>query len=712
MAFRTTRQTALFKDHSIDADILQPLQKGTSLKFAEKKETVSGRVWLNVSFTPPAGVEIKGWVLQEHCEEAEEIRPELKIDGFVRTSLLLERQFNLIDTTAPWFVAADFVIARAIIETGETGLINAGQKIPRSNAVGPLQVSSDEWGAFLKNAGTFAKDFDPAESESDRDNPQQQVYSAIFRMHADAKAISKVKQQKGVGTDNDPFLPSYLDVLHAYLTNSPEAAVAIRDAELGGDKDKKIKEVLKGPLTDEQIRTLFTARSQFMGTAEAPKSLGEFVTATEATLNDALKRAYDLIKQHAPEELPQIKGGEAPWFDVAKAEEAKNISEEKDLDHILHYFDATNFHPHTREAWCGAFAAFCMKQSGNPVPADAAGAANWKAWGQGIPFQSDKIPHGAVIVLSPFEGTGSSGHVAFFVEEADDGEHVVLLGGNQHRAVNEKPFPKNKIVAARWLDVAPDIGTTTPSAADTDLPVALQQKIIDIAANSKVIRHSWIRQGVAPAGYIKGMALVFATVLSKLNAGDAAAKEMAKKNIGNTHADALAYYAQKFSDLGMNNDVDGVDTLRHLFVLLIGIGMAESSGRYWCGVDPHNPNRNIAASAEAGLFQTSFDACSNANSPLLPTLFAEFRKKNPPGFLNIFQEGVPKHDIENVGSGDAEVFQRLTKECPLFAAEFAALMFRVRRTHYGTIGEFLGELRPECDQMLHDVQNAVNGVIA
>jgi hypothetical protein len=204
------------------------------------------------------------------------------------------------------------------------------------------------------------------------------------------------------------------------------------------------------------------------------------------------------------------------------------------------------------------------------------------------------------------------------------------------------------------------------------------------------------------------MALVFATVLRKLDAGDPAPKEMAKKNTGNAEIDALAYYAQKYSALGMKNDVDGVDTLRHLFVLLIGIGMAKSSGRYWCGVDINNPRRNEPQSAKAGLFQTSFDACSNGNSPLLPALFSEFKKKNPSGFLDIFKEGVPKHPIENIGSGQGAVFQDLTKKCPLFAAEFVAVMFRVRRTHYGTIRDFLGELRPECDKMLHDVQDAVN----
>ena len=76
------------------------------------------------------------------------------------------------------------------------------------------------------------------------------------------------------------------------------------------------------------------------------------------------------------------------------------------------------------------------------------------------------------------------------------------------------------------------------------------------------------------------MAVVYAKVYCKLKAGDPVAKEIAKANTGNAEKDALAHYAQKFRDAGMNNSVAGVDTLRHLFVLLTGLGMRESSGKY------------------------------------------------------------------------------------------------------------------------------------
>ena len=71
------------------------------------------------------------------------------------------------------------------------------------------------------------------------------------------------------------------------------------------------------------------------------------MAAAEADLNEALAKAFDLLKKHVPEELMQAKQGEAPWFDVALEEEKKNVSEadltKKNI--ILDYFDATDFRP-------------------------------------------------------------------------------------------------------------------------------------------------------------------------------------------------------------------------------------------------------------------------------------------------------------------------------------------------------------------------------
>ena len=233
-------------------------------------------------------------------------------------------------------------------------------------------------------------------------------------------------------------------------------------------------------------------------------------------------------------------------------------------------------------------------------------------------------------------------------------------------------------------------------------------KIIQVAATSQIAHYNWLDRGVAPLGYIKGMAVVYGKVYCKLKAGDAAAKEMAKANIGNADKDALSYYDERFSKLGMNNDTAGVDTLRHLFVLLIGLGMRESSGCYCEGWDRSGtPQPQTADTAEAGLFQTSYNARS-AN-PLLPNLFQQYLA-NPSGYLEIFKEGVScsDTDLKNAGEGDGKEFQRLSKACPAFAAEFAAVGLRNVRKHWGPINRKEVELRPECDAMLIEVQKVVD----
>jgi hypothetical protein len=232
-------------------------------------------------------------------------------------------------------------------------------------------------------------------------------------------------------------------------------------------------------------------------------------------------------------------------------------------------------------------------------------------------------------------------------------------------------------------------------------------QITQIAAQSALARYSWKDRGVAPKGYIKGMALAYARVYCKLNAGDAAATEMAKANSADDAHDALAWYDAIFAAAGMKNDTAGIDTLRHLFVLLIGLGMRESSGKYCEGRDKSASN-TTAETAEAGLFQTSFNA--RTASPLLPMLFAQY-SKNPSGFVDVFKEGLTcsAADLENFGSGDGKEFQRLSKACPAFAAEFAAVGLRHLRAHWGPINRRGAEVRPECDEMLRQVQAAVDG---
>lgn len=241
-----------------------------------------------------------------------------------------------------------------------------------------------------------------------------------------------------------------------------------------------------------------------------------------------------------------------------------------------------------------------------------------------------------------------------------------------------------------------------PAAAIND-PIA---RITRIAADSAIARFGWADRGRAPIGYIKGMALTYARVHCNLLTGDAFAADMARADSGDGGRDALAWYHDVFAAAGMHNGSDGADTLRHLFVLLVGLGMRESSGRHCEGRDVSAAN-TTAETAEAGLFQTSFNA--RTASPLLPQLFARYRQ-NPSGFLDVFAEGVTcsAADLQNFGAGDGREFQQLSKDCPAFAAEFTAVALRHIRTHWGPITRRAAQVRPECDEMLRAVQEVVD----
>jgi hypothetical protein len=403
-----------------------------------------------------AGSAVKGWVTKDDVGPRDAAsRPLLDPTEFVQSCIMVEQEFNLRATTPPWMVVADFLVARAVIETG---MVNAGTLVAGTDAIGPLQVTSAEWQAWLDNK-TPQDNF----TARDRDGWLSQIWGAGFKMHADGKKISQLKRGEGGVDTTDPFIPSYLDLFIAYLTGKPEAAVAIRDADEGGQRDKKIDVILRVSLPADQLEKLFAARAAYLGTIAAPKTVGEFITVAETKLNEGLKQALELIAQHAPDALPAIKQGEAPWFDVA-LKEAQVVVDGANPAHkniIVNYFKSTDFHPSEVHAWCGAFAAHCLKHCDNPaaaasVPRNAERAANWNGWGSRLPVEVGKIPQGAVVVFSPFTGTGSSGHIGFFVKFLDDaGKRVEILGGNQGNKLVKTSFPASKIVHVGWLDLQP-----------------------------------------------------------------------------------------------------------------------------------------------------------------------------------------------------------------------------------------------------------------
>jgi hypothetical protein len=232
-------------------------------------------------------------------------------------------------------------------------------------------------------------------------------------------------------------------------------------------------------------------------------------------------------------------------------------------------------------------------------------------------------------------------------------------------------------------------------------------KISGVASGSAIASYQWANRGKAPTGYIKGMAVSYAKVYHELGAKNAYAVEMAKAVTDDGSKDALKHYEEIFQQAGMDNTKAGVNTLRHLFVLMLGLGMRESSGKHCEGRD-RSAHNTTAETAEAGLFQTSFNA--RRASPLLPKLFAEFNANPTPSYTDVFKEGVrcTEANLENFGEGDGRDFQKLSKDCPFFALEFAAIGLRNIRKHWGPINRRDAEIKPDADTMFQEVQKLVD----
>lgn len=236
---------------------------------------------------------------------------------------------------------------------------------------------------------------------------------------------------------------------------------------------------------------------------------------------------------------------------------------------------------------------------------------------------------------------------------------------------------------------------------DKPLPRDLQEAIITAAQTSEIADFSWPDRGVPPPGYIAGMALSFAYAMADASS----ASSVMQRAQGNPSTDALAWYEAEFSRLGMRNDRAGIETMRHLFVMMTGLGPRESSGKYCEGRDLSASNVQ-SDTAEAGLFQTSWNI--RAGSPSISPLLPEFWD-NPNGFLPTWKEQISPtaNNLNSYGSGDGVRYQFLSRYCPLFHVMVTGVGMRTLRQHWGPINRKEVLLKREMDTLLREVEGMV-----
>lgn len=238
------------------------------------------------------------------------------------------------------------------------------------------------------------------------------------------------------------------------------------------------------------------------------------------------------------------------------------------------------------------------------------------------------------------------------------------------------------------------------------LSEAEQDAIAVIASSSSSLTFNWPGRGIAPLGYVHGFALAFAVVVKKLNLDRPEAMEMAKADTYDDEVDALSWYRSNMTSLGWVCSSSGIDTLRYLFALLMGLGMRESSGKYCEGRDQSATNTS-SDTAEAGLFQMSWNARSC--SPHMQELFDLYATGEQQTFIDFFSQGVScsSSSWTSYGSGAGYEYQEMAKHMPPFAVETTAIGLRNLRQHWGPVNRREVTLSTEAESMLRKVQDYI-----
>lgn len=234
-------------------------------------------------------------------------------------------------------------------------------------------------------------------------------------------------------------------------------------------------------------------------------------------------------------------------------------------------------------------------------------------------------------------------------------------------------------------------------------------KILSLAQSHAASRIVWPGKGRVPVAYMTGCAVAFADVHRAWAAADKYAKEIAQENTHDSVHDALSWYAGIFDHAGMFNGSSGADTLRHVAVLGVGLGVRESEDS---DIGPDvTAGRETPVEAEAGDWQMSMNAFEA--TPLLSDLYAELslRVQESNGLADVFYRDVKIRPGRNIGSGAAAIFQDRLKKRPLIAWWLMLLGLRYvggSKGQWGPIRRHEVTLSPAVDDLLRQVQAIVD----
>lgn len=444
----------------IDAELIDELAAGDLIYMEPPTadETTAPSGWKQAEYRPtPTANGTPGWLQAKFVgAPAEMTVPRVAIADFVRRCGRAEIQAGAGGGDGAPAILADYLIALALIETDLTKFEN---RLPGTSAIGPFQITEEEWNEFLQ--ANPDGDF----SQFQRFQALTQVQCAVYLTQRDWNALQKEAKAAAIDEPEQEYIPSFLSLFQSRLIGA-KAAFAVDKIHASDELHQPLKDALSPFYADnEALAALIKRRRRFLnqGSTDIITTVDEFVEKTANVLADAFKTAFGLLKTHFPDFVALPTASEdKPWVATAQAEEEfwkdPTVTEKTGAgkQRIRDYFNATSYHPDRVEPWCGAFAAWCMSQNNAPVVNGAATAANWKTWGtmelrkgslseQGVA----KTLFGAVVVLHPGKGTGTTGHVCFAINRLETSDKIKCIGGNQIDTVRTDTFDISRIASIR-----------------------------------------------------------------------------------------------------------------------------------------------------------------------------------------------------------------------------------------------------------------------
>lgn len=256
----------------------------------------------------------------------------------------------------------------------------------------------------------------------------------------------------------------------------------------------------------------------------------------------------------------------------------------------------------------------------------------------------------------------------------------------------------------------PPVATPPPTPAPEPAPTpstGYTTVIKDIAAKSSCATFSFTSRGKPPMAYLKGLSLTYARSLCRIrtNPVKPAALILSSASSGNAVKDVLAHYSTILANAGLRTSPGGDDPLHATYVIGVGLGMRESSGKYCVGWDTAAGSDRSSSEGEAGLFQQSYNSISASTE--LRKLYDEYLADESRCHLATFKEGVSCSAQSVLGSGAGADYQAFLKRCPAFATEYAMTLIRILRAHFGPLNRQEAQVVPACDSMLTQVQRLV-----